>query len=181
VDSKPNGEAGRLLSIFTRELGLIMASAQGVRLSVSKLRYHTQDFSYGTFSFVKGKEIWRLTGASESEIEVNELYIRSLALLRRLLHGEEKNEILFDELVASTGFFKKSLNSLTKEKASVAECLMVIRILHHLGYVGNIPELNEFLSGSVEEIWNDGTLVKMEKQKNLAIKHINSGLKASQL
>ena len=53
-----------MISIFTRDLGLVFASAQGIRFEKSKLRPFTRDYSFGQFSFVKGKEYWRLTGAS---------------------------------------------------------------------------------------------------------------------
>ncbi len=53
------------MSIFTRELGLVRATAQGIRLEKSKLRYSSQLYSFGIFSFVHGKEFWRLTSAGE--------------------------------------------------------------------------------------------------------------------
>jgi hypothetical protein len=65
IGSRPSGEAGKLISIFTRDLGLVFASAQGIRFEKSKLRPFTQDYSFGEFSFVRGKEYWRLTSAQE--------------------------------------------------------------------------------------------------------------------
>jgi len=65
IGSRPYGEAGKMLQIFTRDLGLVMVAAQGIRLEKSKLRYHTSDYSFGRFSLVRGKEIWRLTSAAE--------------------------------------------------------------------------------------------------------------------
>ncbi len=67
IDSRPYGEAGKMLSIFTRDLGLVMAAAQGIRLEKSKLRYHVQNHSFGMYSLVRGKELWRLTSASGQE------------------------------------------------------------------------------------------------------------------
>jgi len=65
IDSRTYGEAGKMLFIFTRDLGLVMAVAQGIRFERSKLRPFTQDYSFGEFSFVRGKEMWRLTSAQE--------------------------------------------------------------------------------------------------------------------
>ena len=65
IGSRPSGEAGKMISIFTRDLGLVFASAQGIRFEKSKLRPFTQDYSFGQFSFVRGKEYWRLTSAQE--------------------------------------------------------------------------------------------------------------------
>ncbi|MDE2040764.1 MAG: recombination protein O N-terminal domain-containing protein [Patescibacteria group bacterium] len=69
IDSHPYGEAGKMLSIFTRDFGLVLATAQGIRLEKSKLRYHTQEYAFGVFSFVRGKEFWRLTHAEDSKSE----------------------------------------------------------------------------------------------------------------
>ena len=86
-----------MLSIFTRDLGLVTAVAQGIRFEKSKLRAFIQDYSFGFFSLVKGKEFWRLTGGQEIvniesqdvivERGVAELIARLALLLRRLLQG----------------------------------------------------------------------------------------------
>jgi DNA repair protein RecO (recombination protein O) len=94
IDSRPYGEADKLLSIFTRDFGLVMATAQGIRLEKSKLRYYCQDYSFGTFSLVRGKEFWRLTSAQGSDAPqpaapAEPLFARIAQLLRRLIHGEE--------------------------------------------------------------------------------------------
>ena len=60
----PSGDSNLFLSIFTRELGLIKATAQGVRYLKSKLRYSTQKYDFSIMSFVYGKHTWRLTNAS---------------------------------------------------------------------------------------------------------------------
>jgi hypothetical protein len=53
-----------MLSIFTRDFGLVTAVAQGIRLEKSKLRYYVQNYSFAVFSLVRGKEFWRLTSAA---------------------------------------------------------------------------------------------------------------------
>src|SRR3989344_7462999 len=106
IGSRPSGEAGKIFSIFTRDLGLVRATASGIRLERSKLRYHTSEYSFGLFSLVRGKEYWRLTSAAESGGLVigrdagrgagYEIIFRMAMLLERLLHGEEANSELFD-------------------------------------------------------------------------------------
>ena len=73
IHSRPYGEAGKLLSIFTRDFGLVLANAQGIRLEKSKLRPFIQDYSFGIFSLVKGKELWRLTSAQSvaTNLQIN--------------------------------------------------------------------------------------------------------------
>ena len=65
IHSAPQGEAGKFLLLFTKDFGMIGVMAQGIRLIKSKLRHHVQDYSYCMVSIVRGKEVWRLTGASE--------------------------------------------------------------------------------------------------------------------
>jgi recombinational DNA repair protein (RecF pathway) len=104
LNSGPTGEASKLYSIYTEDFGLIRAKAQGVRLIQSKLRYALEDYSLCTFSLVKGKEVWRLTG-SQAEIHSKEsslIRARILNLVRRLVQGEEKNQSLFNALLKLT-------------------------------------------------------------------------------
>ena len=148
IESRPRGEAGKLLSIFTRDLGLVLASAQGIRFEKSKLRYHSQEYSFGEFSFVRGKEFWRLTSANAGQIKsdqklvtfsdeaiashspaaAREIVGRIALLLRRLLHGEEAHPELFNE-VQSAADFLSAHNSLSAEQLQTFESLIVFRIL----------------------------------------------------
>ncbi len=173
VHSAPQSEAGKYFLVFTRDLGMVGATAQGVRLSQSKLRYYTQDYARSLFSLVRGKEVWRMVGAKEIEgvgeikEENKKLWVRLLTLLRRLTPGEEQNEKLFRIL--------ENVHTYLCEKVAeidVVEYLTVLRILHALGYV------SENIEG--EEITEDNlTIVRTTKEAIL--KTINNGLKESQL
>lgn len=143
IGSRPYGEAGKLLSIFTKDFGLVSAAAQGIRLERSKLRYHVQDHSFGAFSLVRGRELWRLTGARAGP-EVGgqisgrglELTARLASLLKRLLHGEEANAALFKCLEDSVRFLEEYPGAAGR-RLETLESVTVLRILHALGYVGD--------------------------------------------
>jgi DNA repair protein RecO (recombination protein O) len=178
VSSRPTGEAGKLVSIFTRDLGLVQATALGIRLEKSKLRYHAQDYSFGTFSFVRGKEFWRLTSAETSNGEQrNELIVRIASLLKRLLHGEESHPELFDSLNELKRFLNDEIE-LKDEQLKTLESLIVLRILNHLGYVGNEPKLAVcFGSNQIStELLNECLSVR-----SLVNQHINKALRESQV
>ena len=66
LGSKNYGEAGKYFFIFTRELGMIYASAQGVRKITSKLRFILQDYAYVKIDLVAGRDFWRVTSASKT-------------------------------------------------------------------------------------------------------------------
>src|SRR3989344_8264244 len=99
LGSKNFGEAGKYFYIFTRDLGMVTASAQGVRKMSSKLRFILQDFSYTKIDLVSGRNIFRVTSASKvnmlEDITKNPGAIRVFAnisrLLKRLLAGVEPN------------------------------------------------------------------------------------------
>lgn len=184
VHSRPYGEAGKFMLVFSKELGMIGATAQGVRLQKSKLRYHIQDYSYELFSFVKGKDIWRLTGAKnlvESERsfafeEGKKLYIRILGLLKRLLPGEEKNERLFGLIDSLYDFLcNEKLNEI---EINSLEYLSVLRMLDCLGYVSGNENLKAFLE---DNVFNKDILGEIHKVRNVAVMEINRALKESQL
>ena len=82
LESKNFGEAGRYYSIFTRELGMVYASAQGVRKMSSKLRFILQDLSYINIDLVQGKDFWRITSASKTN-ELEEIVKNNECACRR--------------------------------------------------------------------------------------------------
>lgn len=123
-------EADQIYSILTRDLGLVRASATGVRRESSKLRGSLEPFSISTVSLVRGKEYWKLTSAELLQrLPNSQSLARPFALLEHLVPGEAENSELFDALEAN---LKDS------------ETLLVGRILLHLGYLKetdlNLPE-----------------------------------------
>ncbi len=132
VWSIPQGEADKFLFIFTRDLGMIGVSAKGIRLEKSKLRYATQDYSYGNFSVVRGKESWRLTGAEALKIYDEIQCVRIMSLVKRFVQGEEASSELFTTLERDMAVVSQEypLEILTK-----LEQLCVYRMLYHLGYI----------------------------------------------
>lgn len=174
VSSTPYGEAGKFLFLFTKDFGMIGTVAQGVRLLKSKLKYHIQDYSLSKVSIVRGKEVWRLTGASEVEdtIKPNTLHIKILKLLKRLLPGEEKNTELF-EIIESV--YKTDINDFD---IIIVEYLTVLRILFVLGYIKQTEEINRYLNNN---LINQVLINDLSMNKNIIIGLINKGLHESQL
>jgi DNA repair protein RecO len=193
VNSRPYGEGGKILFIFTAELGQVSAIAQGIRLSKSKLRYHAQDYSLANFSLVRGKDFWRVVGADDSvesclaestdgkKISTTNsayvLQVRMLSVLSRLLQGEEKNVALFETVNAAYQFLGTSE---AKDSAQIVEPIIMLRVLHHLGYVRLIPDLTPFLT---DNSFTPELLASFAAPglKSKAIKEINAALQESHL
>lgn len=174
-----------MLYIFTKELGVVHASAQGIRLLKSKLRYSLQDFSYANISLVRGKDIWRVTNASSvttrfpnifSQPEYFEIYTKILTLLRRLLNGEEKNEALFALLVKALDFLETSAPK-TFPPLSF-ECMLVLQILHNLGYGSPHSAFEEY---GLSVNWSEELISSFEPHRSRALAEINSSLRESHL
>jgi recombinational DNA repair protein (RecF pathway) len=149
----PLREADRVYSVLTRDLGLIRATATGVRKAASKLRGALEPVSLTTVSLVRGKEYWRATSAEVIEkIESSPEILRPLMLLERLVQGEAPHPELFDMLREKLG--SKDV------RGEVFETRLVAEILFHLGYL-------------------DKSDLDLEKKELIAA--INNGLSASHL
>ncbi len=153
LSARSLGEADRIYSILTDDLGLIRATALGVRKEHSKLRGSLEPLVLSRISLVRGKEFWRLTSAEVIErIETTPDIVRPLALLEKLVPGESAHPELF-EIVENT-----LVNE--KREGEMFEIRFVAQILYHLGYVKE-----KDLTGEKQEL----------------IKAINTGLQASHL
>ncbi len=184
VESAPSGEADRFFTLFTEDLGLIRAVAKGVRLQKSKLRYSLQDLSLSKISFVRGKEVWRITSAHieddlyrrhQGNAAVVHVIAKVLGLIKRLVTGEQKDEKLFSILAQAFAFLETRAE--WKDELKLFEIIVVLQILDNLGYLSRKPEFRRFLF----EPWSAELLSAMEEHKALALKEINSSLKETQL
>lgn len=149
----PRREADRIYSLLTRDLGLIRASAGGVRKISSKLRGSLEPLAFASVSLVRGKEFWRITSVEFIQrVEPEEAKARPLALLEQLVQGETAHPELFDKI--------ERLLTTEEDISTSPEVNLVAHILFHLGYLKE------------EDL-------KLEEKK--LIRAINSGLKESGL
>lgn len=130
--------ADRSYLLFTRDAGMLYATARSAREEKSRQRYALQDFSHIKVSLVKGKSGWRVGSVTGLANHFNEAtdkaargsVARVYRLLRRFVQGEEVHQDLFDETLETLHVL---VNPLT-ERAFVEEVLLV-RLLALLGYV----------------------------------------------
>jgi len=183
LSSRNIGEANKMLTIYTREMGLVRASAQGIRLHKSKLRFSLQDFSYANIDLVRGRDIWRVTSAANistfpyarSSRPSILLIARISALIERLCDGEEANEDIFDDFIQALYLLDDTNISLSSREA--LELHLVLRIMNTLGYIGESTMLEQYLSSSFDET----KITSLLKERQSIIAHINKALNESQL
>jgi len=176
------GEANIILYILTRDLGLIIASAQAARLGVSKLRPSLQEYCHSTFSAVKGKNGWKITNAISKQnffFDVpafTQKFISQIStILVRMMPGEEMHKEIFE--IVSTSF--EYAKNISEEEIQNFEILCMFRILYHLGYVSSDDQTQKFLSENSD--WSESLNTEIISNKKLLVEKINKGLKESQL
>lgn len=181
--SRDLGEASKILTLFSRDYGIIRGVAQGVRFNKSKLRYSLSEFSRPRISLVRGREYWRIVGAVPSDPpcvtpfhgEAFKLYVRVLSLLRQLAPLEEENTELFEEVEIAF----RHLQTLTRtEELENFEVVLILRVLKNLGYLGETPDISRFTHSFT---WSSDLIEEVSPVRALAIRTINESLALSQL
>lgn len=143
---RANNTSDKAFLLFTREAGMLWATARSVREERSRQRFALQDFSLIRVSLVRGKGGWKI-GSVECERnyfgetdgtarEARGAITSIIRLLRQFVHGEISHPQLFEDT-------KTALNN--SRSLSVIE-IFTLRLLHHLGYVAVTNDLNDYLS-----------------------------------
>ena len=180
LGKRPLGEANTLIFLFTKEAGLLKVSARSARLSRSKLRYGLEPLTVGRYALVRGRHEWKLTGTGRLSRELfdtpperRRALGRIAKLLLRLIHGEEQVGELYG--VALAGF--EALVAVPESDVEHVECLLVLRILAHLGYVPDRPEI----AGLLGQFFGAEVLREVEEHRPRIIRTINESLSATGL
>lgn len=174
----------RRIVIFTENFGIISVKAQGARGMQSKLRSGIQEFSFGDFSLVKGKSGWKVVGVNVKcnffEDFRDDKYKLSITknvlfFLFKNIGVEDCNKEIF-EITSNFMLYLRFANNV--HNISVAESLVMLRIIHNLGFLKHDPEVSTYLplSNFTEE-----ELKLIAPNKSKIIKLINESIKSSQL
>ncbi|QSH39099.1 recombination protein O N-terminal domain-containing protein [Candidatus Kaiserbacteria bacterium] len=171
-------DADKLFWLLTEDLGLVFASARSVREETSKLRYSLGDLSYTRTSLVRGRGLWRLTGAENNHKEklppsAIEIFGRIATLVRRVMPTDEENKEVFT-------IVKKAYDTLLIDETNgkMVEILAVARVLYQLGYLSRTSEYKGIID---TDDFSDETITKASIIENKMVDDINSGLSESQL
>ncbi|MEX0918829.1 MAG: DNA repair protein RecO [Candidatus Paceibacterota bacterium] len=175
-------EADSLLRILTGDFGLVLVQARGLRKLPSKLRYHATLFNQADISLVRGREVWRLVAVNEAAVMARlrrdpakwRIYLDILALLRRFFHGEEENQILFNDL--KSGFLWLANEADQVELQKNFECVLVLRILKQLGYLADVADLRPFID-FID--WSGDIVGQMADYRPTALSLINRSFQAA--
>ena len=183
LGGRPSGEGDQMLYCYTRELGLISAHAKSLREGRSRLRYVLQLFAHAELDLIHGKHGWKLISARPIDSfsllwrhpSKRVLFAQHAQLIRRLIQGEERHELLFDEILAGLQFLK---NISHEAELRTAELIFVVRLLHHLGYWADKDQFATLLG---EQPWTTDMLAFAEAKRTPILAGINQALRETQL
>lgn len=176
--SKSSNTSDRSYLLFTKDAGMLWASAKSVREERSKHRYALQDFSIVRVSLVRGKSGWRVTGSEairnlyfEAQSRETRTLVRNvLRFLKRLLHGESPVPQVYEDAVA--------LLELSSSDPLRLETVFALRTLHALGYIAKEELFETLLAASTLE---DAYKAAEEDLPERSKKTITEALEASHL
>lgn len=181
LKKKSSGEQNSLLYILTKDLGLIIVSARSTRSAKSKLKGLMEEYSYGEFSLVKGKNGWQLTNVSNVGnffFEAKEYSRKTLAqissVLVKMIQGEVEQSDIYETVLNSFAY----LSNTEKENVHSVEIVTVLRVMNFLGYVETTDEIKKLTS----QLNLDDSLVEYVSRNKIGLVGIiNKAIKASQL
>ncbi len=143
------GEANTLFRIFTRDFGLITATAQSLRREKSKLRGHLSLYAFIALDVVRGRDLWRITAVRTIDdlpfsmpLRSKRIYGRTLEAVDRLYHGEEPHKLVFSHMQELTQLLKEK--TFSEQELKFLDTLSVTRLLAHLGYLKETEVVAQF-------------------------------------
>jgi len=143
---KPIGECDEIVTLYTRDFGMVKVVGKSIRKSNSKLKMGVPLFSYTEVGFIQGKSYNTLIDATlisnfknaKTDIGKTSLFYRLSEIILSLIQGEERDENVFFFILDS--FEKVDKLDLSRKKMKVFYYLFSLRFLYLLGHKINIEE-----------------------------------------
>jgi DNA repair protein RecO (recombination protein O) len=130
------GEADKIITLFTPNLGKLDAVAKGVRRPRSKLGGHVEPLTYTSFMLARGRDLDIVTQAQT--IEVFPTLREDLERTGRALYAAELVDRFTPERQESYQVFRLFLETLrrlaTEDRLDITLRLFEMRLLGYLGY-----------------------------------------------
>jgi DNA repair protein RecO len=145
--SEDHNTSDKSYLLFSRDAGMVWATARSVREERSKQRYALQDFSHARLTLIRGKSGWKIAGAEPivnvytraTKRETRAMVMRVVQLLRRVMQGETPHEHIFDDVI-------ETLALGDHYDSDKMERLMFLRVLYALGYIAKEAPYEQLLT-----------------------------------
>ena len=162
------GEADMNYKVWTKDFGIIFASARSIRKVNAKLRMLAKKNTFLSMTLVKGKEIWRLTGVEESKENFKDsqhsLEVRAVIAetINRFLEEKKTYKKLFEKLKFIT-LLESGLSEIEIQKLKI---LIYYLVLVDTGYADakiiGVKDINEYKSFDMKDFYNHFILNEKE-------------------
>lgn len=186
-----NGEHDTMLKVYTEDFGLIMVLAKSLRKREGRLKAHVRKYHYVDLTIIKGKEIYRLVGATEinlisSNINKKQNLIAEISkLIERLYGGEIKQASLFNKIfnyinqyhqesICDFDILHKERNYENKKSNidySIYKIAIYSIILIELGHMDanilGIKDISEYKAMSIEDLLLNVSLYRSNINREL--------------
>ncbi len=167
--------------LFTKEAGMVWATARSVREERSKQRYALQDFSCIRVSLVKGRSGWRIGSVEALGNPFMKAETRSkrgivsflVRQLRRYVHGEIELEKTYHDVTLLLGNASN-----TETQVELLQQLFLVRLLTELGYIAVDPSWKTLIEAKTVL---DALELYEDRMETLIHKAIEKGSNASHL
>lgn len=169
------GENDRIVTILTREHGIIQASARGARRVKSHISTATRLFCYSDFTLFKGRDIYIIDSATPKEFFLG--IDKDLAGLSLSQYLAQLSAFLTPQEEKSEDYLRLMLNSLNFIRNGEKPLLLIksafeIRILTLSGYMPDLVACKECGAYESDVMYLDpveGTLICSECKNRLSI------------
>lgn len=138
--SRDRNTADKTYQLFTRELGMLHATARSVREERSRQRYALQDFAHVRVSLVYGRGGWRIGSvlalghpflASELRI-ARAVVLHVVRHIRQYVQGEVAHPRIFDDAIT---LLTRAGQTTGEGEFGELSDIFLLRMLYDLGYI----------------------------------------------
>ncbi len=178
------GENDLVYKVWTKDFGIIFALARSIRKVNAKLRLLSKKNDFLVMTFVKGKDVWRLTGVEESK---EKLFTNQYSLEVKKIIAEAIDKFV-EEKKTYKKLFEKLKSILLEEeegKENVFQIQKLKLLIYYLvlvdtGYADaqkiGAKDLEEYKTFSVHDFYTHLVLNENEVKKHVAFVLKNSML-----
>lgn len=165
--SRNSYTSDRSYLLFTKDAGMLWATARSVRVEKSKQRCALQDFSIIRVSLVKGKGGWRIGSVEaisnpfmESQQRSSRAGVAAVTkLLRRFVQGEEAHPKIYTDAVTVLSCLAVAD---TNDVVDLQD-QFTLRMLNMLGYIAPHESYREILES--DDPWSVPQHISVEAQR----------------
>ncbi|MDP4218878.1 MAG: DNA repair protein RecO [Bacteroidota bacterium] len=178
--SRKQGDTSKIVSVYTRDYGLVDLIAKGAREMKSKFGSSLEPFNCAKVTFYKkeGKDLYLLSSAEsaitlrnlQSDLEHIEAATKVVELLLRSQHHEESNVELYEHVKRTL-----ALMSEAKEAASVVPILYAyyLRYIHLAGFAMRFENDSALGGGDLYFDIESGEVIHLENSSGFHSERIH--------